>query len=112
MKFVCTGVLLVVLLASSLARPNYFPRWQYDAEMNDRPYSSLARPDYFPGRQYDAEINQGPYLCFFAPNCESGHKVIRVVPTIHECCSTGGQSFLDAYTAIYQCSPWLVQRDQ
>ena len=85
MKFVCTGVLLVVLLASSLARPDYFPR-----------------------RQYDAEINQGFYPCFDSPDCTIGY--IGYMNSKQECCRIGGRSVFDIMK--YQCSSWLVQRDQ
>ena len=50
MKFVCAGIVLVVLLASALARPNSWP-------------------NYFPELQDEAEIYDGPYQCFAAPNC-------------------------------------------
>jgi hypothetical protein len=82
---VCTGILLVVLLASSLARPNYFPGLQYDAEIDHEP----------------------PYQCFAFPNC-AGY--IKNVYSKHECCQhvIGGKGFWDFVT----CYKWLVERDQ
>lgn len=77
MKFVCTGILLVVLLASALAKPNYF------SELQD-----------------DAKISDGPYQCFAAPNC-AGY--IGNVDSMHECCyHLNGQGFWNYVT----CSRW------
>lgn len=82
MKFVCTGIVLVVLLASALARPNYFPglRIQNEAEISDQPF----------------------YQCFTARNC-AGY--IKNVHSMHECCShVKGAGFWD----YAKCTPWLV----
>ena len=57
MKFVCTGIVLVVLLASALAMP--------------------------PGLQDKAGINNGLYQCFAAPNCAG---FIAYVDSLYECC--------------------------
>ena len=82
MKFVGTGIVLVVLLASALAMPNYFSG---------------------SGQQDEAEINGGPYQCFAAPNC-AGY--LRNVQSKHECCyHVGGMGFWNFAT----CSRWLVK---
>jgi hypothetical protein len=88
MKFVCTGIFLVVLLALALARPNYFPRLQYEAE-----------------------ISQQYIRCYGFPFC--GVDFIREVSSREECCSIlRGKSFLEINGNIGRCYNWLVQRDQ
>ena len=75
MKFVCVGILLVVLLGSALAKPDYFPN--YD----------------------DAVISDGRYPCFLDRNCEV---YIGNANSLSECCyRLGGQSFLNYAT----CTP-------
>lgn len=69
MKFVCVGILLVVLLGSALAKPNYF--------------SGLRSYD-------DAVISDVRcYQCFLAPNC-AGY--IADVTSLSECCYRLGGS--------------------
>ena len=81
MKFVGTGIVLVVLLASALAMPS----------------------NYFSGEQDEAGINGGSYQCFAAPNC-AGY--ITNVGSLYECCHiVRGMAFWNYAT----CTKWLVK---
>ena len=79
MKFVCVGILLVVLLGSALAKPNYF--------------SGL--------RSYDDAIISDIrcYQCFLAPNC-AGY--IGDVTSLNECCYRLGGSGCWNFATCYR----------